>query len=246
MAGSFLWSWSKYQSPEEHTWEHTLEWKLSIFLKNKVSFLLLLLLLLSRFSLVQLCATPQTAAHKAPPSLGFSRQRTLEWFAISFSKFLTSLAKYRLPWKTQMGSQSVLRQDLNFQWRRQLWPLEDNAVTNLYLDFETMSDAQFKFWSSRKVVDRLYKQAWVYVLLPFPGYGHLNRCAKLFRGFLIYKIEVRILCNKFDGCDDNEKHSVSHMQDLKMQVYLYLFCYCVHGNYVLDWGDRMEFEDVMP
>lgn len=36
------------------------------------------------------------------------------------------------------------------------------------------------------------------------------------------------------------------MQDLKMQVYLYLFCYCVHGNYVLDWGDRMEFEDVMP
>ena len=35
---------------------------------------LLLLLLLSRFSRVQLCATPQTAAHQAPPSLGFSRQ----------------------------------------------------------------------------------------------------------------------------------------------------------------------------
>ena len=34
----------------------------------------LLLLLLSRFSRVQLCATPQTAAHQAPPSLGFSRQ----------------------------------------------------------------------------------------------------------------------------------------------------------------------------
>ena len=32
------------------------------------------LLLLSRFSRVQLCATPQTAAHQAPPSLGFSRQ----------------------------------------------------------------------------------------------------------------------------------------------------------------------------
>ena len=29
---------------------------------------LLLLLLLSRFSCVQLCATPQTAAHQAPPS----------------------------------------------------------------------------------------------------------------------------------------------------------------------------------
>ena len=33
-----------------------------------------LLLLLSRFSRVQLCATPQMAAHQAPPSLGFSRQ----------------------------------------------------------------------------------------------------------------------------------------------------------------------------
>ena len=31
----------------------------------------LLLLLLSRFSRVRLCATPQTAAHPAPPSLGF-------------------------------------------------------------------------------------------------------------------------------------------------------------------------------
>ena len=32
------------------------------------------MLLLSRFSRVPLCATPQTAAHQAPPSLGFSRQ----------------------------------------------------------------------------------------------------------------------------------------------------------------------------
>ena len=36
--------------------------------------MLLLLLLLSHFSRVQLCATPETAAHQAPPSLGFSRQ----------------------------------------------------------------------------------------------------------------------------------------------------------------------------
>ena len=34
----------------------------------------LLLLLLSRFSQVQLCATPSMAAHQAPLSLGFSRQ----------------------------------------------------------------------------------------------------------------------------------------------------------------------------
>ena len=36
--------------------------------------LLMLLLLLSRFSHVWLCATLQTAAHQAPPSLGLSRQ----------------------------------------------------------------------------------------------------------------------------------------------------------------------------
>ena len=35
---------------------------------------LLLLLLLSRFSHVRLCATPWTAAYQAPPSMGFSRQ----------------------------------------------------------------------------------------------------------------------------------------------------------------------------
>ena len=34
----------------------------------------LLLLLLSRFSRVQLCATPETAAHQVPLSMGFSRQ----------------------------------------------------------------------------------------------------------------------------------------------------------------------------
>ena len=36
--------------------------------------ILLLLLLLSRLSSVQLCATPEMAAHQAPASLGFSRQ----------------------------------------------------------------------------------------------------------------------------------------------------------------------------
>ena len=38
-----------------------------------ISFVLLLLLL-SRFSRVRLLATPWTAAHQAPPSMGFSKQ----------------------------------------------------------------------------------------------------------------------------------------------------------------------------
>ena len=40
------------------------------------------LLLLSRFSCVRLCATPQTAARQAPPSLGFSRQE--HWSGLPF------------------------------------------------------------------------------------------------------------------------------------------------------------------
>ena len=41
-----------------------------------------LLLLLNRFSRVRLCVTPQTAAHQAPPSLGFSRQE--HWSGLPF------------------------------------------------------------------------------------------------------------------------------------------------------------------
>ena len=44
--------------------------------------LLLLLLLLSCFSRVRLCATPETAAHQAPLSLGFSRQE--HWSGLPF------------------------------------------------------------------------------------------------------------------------------------------------------------------
>ena len=43
---------------------------------------MLLLLLLSHFSHVRLRATPWTAAHEAPPSLGFSRQE--HWSGLPF------------------------------------------------------------------------------------------------------------------------------------------------------------------
>ena len=42
----------------------------------------MLLLLLNRFSQVRLCVTPETAAHQAPPSLGFSRQE--HWSGLPF------------------------------------------------------------------------------------------------------------------------------------------------------------------
>ena len=53
--------------------------------KTGVNFgllIIMLLLLLSCFSCVWLCATPQMAAHQAPSSLGFSRQE--HWSGLPF------------------------------------------------------------------------------------------------------------------------------------------------------------------
>ena len=44
------------------------------------------LLLLSHVSRVQLCATPEMAAHQAPPVPGILQARVLEWVAIAFSR----------------------------------------------------------------------------------------------------------------------------------------------------------------
>ena len=50
--------------------------------KDALERMLLLLLLLSRFSRVRVCVTQQTAAHQATPSLGFSRQE--HWSGLPF------------------------------------------------------------------------------------------------------------------------------------------------------------------
>ena len=55
---------------------------LHYFIFIVLSHLLLQLLLLSCFSRVRLCVTPQTEAHQAPPSLGFSRQE--HWSGLPF------------------------------------------------------------------------------------------------------------------------------------------------------------------
>jgi len=54
---------------------------------------ILLLLLLSHFSRVQLCATPQTAAYQAPQSLGFSRQE--QWSGLPFPSPMHESEKWK-------------------------------------------------------------------------------------------------------------------------------------------------------
>ena len=62
-----------------------------------------LLLLLSHFSHVRLCATPQTAAHQAPQSLGFSRQE--RWSGLPFPSPIHESEKWK--WSRSVVSDSL-------------------------------------------------------------------------------------------------------------------------------------------
>ena len=70
--------------------------------------MLLLLLLLSRFSRVRLCATPWTAAHQAPPTLGFSRQE--HWSGLPLPSPMHESEKWK--WSCSVMSDSSRPQGL--------------------------------------------------------------------------------------------------------------------------------------
>ena len=73
-----------------------------LLLKSCSTFVELLLLLLSRFSRVLLCATPQTAAHQARLSLGFSRQE--HWSGLPFPSRMNEREKWK--WSPSVESDS--------------------------------------------------------------------------------------------------------------------------------------------
>ena len=62
-----------------------------------------MLLLLSHFSRVRLFATPQMAAHQAPPSLGFSRQE--HWSGLPFPSPMHQSEKWK--WSRSVVSDSI-------------------------------------------------------------------------------------------------------------------------------------------
>ena len=86
--------------------EATLVFKLKKCLFSRV--ILLLLLLLSHFSPVRLCATPQTAAHQAPLSLRFSRQE--HWSRLPFTSPMHESKKWK--WSRSVMSDSSRPQGL--------------------------------------------------------------------------------------------------------------------------------------
>ena len=78
--------------------------------------LVLLLLLLSHFSRVWLCVTPETAAHQAPVSLGFSRQE--HWSGLPFPPPMHESEK----WKWSRSVMSDPQQPHRLQPSRLLHP----------------------------------------------------------------------------------------------------------------------------
>ena len=100
-----------------------------------VSFLLcrLLVLLLSRFSRVRLCATLWTAAHQAPPSTGFSRQEY--WSGLPFLPLVCRLNWVKLLlfcWSQsfkyrRICSLGLLYQSITDWLKKQFWRWEAQA-----------------------------------------------------------------------------------------------------------------------
>ena len=72
------------------------------FSQRLMRSMLLLLPPLSCFSRVQLCVTPEMAAHQAPPSLGFFRQE--HWSGLPFPSPMQEREKWK--WSRSVGSDS--------------------------------------------------------------------------------------------------------------------------------------------
>ena len=129
-------------------------------LKASFSLLAMLLLLLSCFSHVWLCATPKTTACQAPPSLGFSRQE--HWSGLPFpspmhererereSEVVQSCATLSIPMDCSLPGSSVHAifqarvlewgaiafSEVYYQYSKFMWPGYDDQ-------YEIISDSCF-------------------------------------------------------------------------------------------------------
>ena len=142
---------------------------------NEDYFYRVMLLLLSRFSRGRLCATPETAAHQAPPYLGFSRQE--HWSGLPFPSSVHESEKWKWghsvlsdssrphglqptrllrPWdfpgkSTGMGCHCLLRLQGHRQWQSEDWLfpghlLLKTSLTNLMWGFRSNQDWEFSVW----------------------------------------------------------------------------------------------------
>ena len=75
-----------------------------------------MLLLLSHFSHVRLCATPEMAAHQAPPSLGFSRQE--HWSGLPFPSPNRMLLSHKKEWNNATRGNTDEPGDYHPKWSK--------------------------------------------------------------------------------------------------------------------------------
>ena len=145
----------------------------------------LLLLLLSLFSRVQLCATPKTEAHQAPPSLGFSRQE--HWSGLPFPSPMHESEKWK--WSRSVFSDS--QRPLGLQPRLQA-PL-------------SMGFSRQEYWSgvplpsliSRSVMSNSLQPHGLYSLQVSSVYGILQ--ARILEQVAISFSRVQPYCSSFRG-----------------------------------------------
>ena len=102
----------KLQINNVSLWLQTYRWRKNDSFPHWFS----MLLLLSHFSRVWFCATPYTAAHQAPPSLGFSRQE--HWSGLPFPSPVHESEK----WKWSRAVMSDPQWPLGLQPSRLLHP----------------------------------------------------------------------------------------------------------------------------
>ena len=132
----------------------------------------MLLLLLSRFSRVRLCATPQTAAHQAAPSLGFSRQE--HWSGLPFPSPMHESEKWK--WSRSVMSNPQWPHGLHAAFqalpsmgfsRQEYWsgvPLPSPCYIHIYLLIHEWISKQFSICIERvsPAVYKLKYLSWTY------------------------------------------------------------------------------------
>ena len=82
-------------------------------------------LLLSHFSCVWLCATPWTAAHQAPPSLGFSRQEY--WSGLPFP---SPMHLWRIHVDIWQNQYNIVKLKNKIKKKKEKWKWSRSVVSN--------------------------------------------------------------------------------------------------------------------
>ena len=122
-----------------------------------------LLLLLSHFCCVQLCATPWTAAYQVPPSMGFSKQE--HWSGLQFPSPMHESGKWK--WSRSVVSDSYLPHGLQPTRLLHPWDFPANSTgvgchCLLPLGYYSVIKKKEHIWVSSNQVDkpRAYYTEW--------------------------------------------------------------------------------------